>query len=635
PPVLTATPRNRAVLLNWDNPPTSNNYREGFNADDPFLSHDVPDRSFRFEGYRILRFEGPDDPTGVVIATFDLDNGIRYAPTPDGPISIGTNSGLQFHLEVTGLVNYLEYDFGVQAFAYNSAAPLLVGEVSRVTTVPAPSSVEIPGEAFALADSALTNIRDRSGGLLAVPGGANAGGGQVLANITNPEHLTGLDYVFVFDQDASIATEDNDTGRGLVDGLGILEPLGVCAPQFDVRRSDGTTAFAWASQPPGVAIDGIFETRFDGLSVAVTPEFSDFTDFKTVAAPGATSSQLPWGAAADFRDFPGLGRPRTPDGRQQWLVHAGMPEEGADPSYSGFLDRTFRGPCNRAAPFDYEIRFTAGGSLNYDRFAKNGGGIQQPPVPFELWNVGDGTPEDQSDDYRMIPAVIDWKGDGWGLIPEDHPVSGSTNDPYTDWVYWYEPADRTPGEAGYEAWAENVLGGADPQELLGPEVMARMVFVSWNGGETNTQNPVFDDPDGPRQGITIRIETSRPTTPGDSFTLSTAGLEPTALSLDTRRDDLEQIGISPNPFRATSLYSKSAGHDEVRFTGLPERVDIRVFTTAGSLVKSFRKDGPSRWLSWDLNNEDGRPLAAGIYLISFETDLGPVVRKFGVLRARR
>ncbi len=60
-------------------------------------------------------------------------------------------------------------------------------------------------------------------------------------------------------------------------------------------------------------------------------------------------------------------------------------------------------------------------------------------VPFQLWNVGIGTFDDPSDDERYCALLLDENGNGvWDLNAADHPVSGASNDPYTDWIYWYE-----------------------------------------------------------------------------------------------------------------------------------------------------------------------------------------------------
>ena len=77
-------------------------------------------------------------------------------------------------------------------------------------------------------------------------------------------------------------------------------------------------------------------------------------------------------------------------------------------------------------------------------------------VPFELWNIGINTPNDASDDVRMVP-LIDEMDDTFnlGLQPKFGilliiQLSGGLNDPYTDWIYWAHALEiTTPGQAGY------------------------------------------------------------------------------------------------------------------------------------------------------------------------------------------
>ncbi len=153
-------------------------------------------------------------------------------------------------------------------------------------------------------------------------------------------------------------------------------------------------------------------------------------------------------------------------------------------------------------------------------------------VPFELWRTGIGTPDDPGDDVRLVPFIMDdygltlegdnqyalesWGCDATGSGDWEHSASEVDNDPYTDWVYWYEPLDMTPGLAGYAAvmteWVINgdIYAGYD---LLGGEIFARTVLVSWNGGI----EPPFSM-DTPEQGTVFRICTTKeqPRTPSHS-----------------------------------------------------------------------------------------------------------------------
>ena len=148
---------------------------------------------------------------------------------------------------------------------------------------------------------------------------------------------------------------------------------------------------------------------------------------------------------------------------------------GAGASYENvFIPRAIRNGFGPVVPWDWEIRFTAecynawrtatdagdpfatpaDGCYAYDRFGIFGDDRPQL-VPFGLWSTGIGTPDDTSDDHRLIPAIIDWEADGYNLQFFDSSISDNDDDPESDWIYWYQPCnadcsddDFTPGEDG-------------------------------------------------------------------------------------------------------------------------------------------------------------------------------------------
>jgi hypothetical protein len=138
------------------------------------------------------------------------------------------------------------------------------------------------------------------------------------------------------------------------------------------------------------------------------------------------------------------------------------------------------------------MRFTADGSYSYKGYEND----EVVWVPFELWCIGMATPDDPSDDYKLIPLLLEDLGYGevvnneydmafWG--DNEHVISGGDNDPFTDWVYWRKPADLTPGTSGYDAYVASLdMGamtlGASSGDFIGDEVMGRTVLCSWNGG---------------------------------------------------------------------------------------------------------------------------------------------------------
>jgi hypothetical protein len=334
-------------------------------------------------------------------------------------------------------------------------------------------------------------------------------------------------------------------------------------------------------------------------------------------ASGALAS--PVGAAADWYGFPGLGRPSADQqvSGGAWMIHAG----GGTGPYDQFLSRWARNGLDIVGAFDYEIRFTGGRA--FDNWSTCAEWID---VPFSLWNTGISTPDDASDDRQYVPLIFDVDDNcAFNMHATDHPVSGGANDPFTDWVYWYDTAN------GYDAAVNGDLSD------LTNEIFGRTVFVNWNGGDVSdgTLDAVPADEQMPEDGTVFRITTTKPNQPGDTFSLSTAGLGARAETLDEQVADLDQIGISPNPYKGASGYEVSQLVDQARFTNMPNQATIRVFSLNGTLITTLEKNSSAKSFGWDMTTEEGLPIASGMYIIHVDVpDVGEKVIKFGVIKKR-
>jgi len=286
---------------------------------------------------------------------------------------------------------------------------------------------------------------------------------------------------------------------------------------------------------------GAYTPVVDGFAVQVLSPEPGFSSFEVVAnangpldppEPGAMASQgfpTPDGLSPSDRQQVGLAR---------WLFHTadngGTNGGGTRSSYSPFLDRTFRvsedggARWARLGDYDWEMRFTGsnsnpgvGGGYAWDYY----GTMQAYWVPFELWRIGINTPDDPSDDLRLIPWMLgDYTAGEDNFVYDlsqygsafdgschdgcEHSVSAGDNDPYTDWVYWLIPADvdsnmATVGDSAYLVF-ENAMK-TDPLNWPGFElpVMDRTVLVNWNGGTL----PPFNQ-DLPEQGTIFRLVTT-------------------------------------------------------------------------------------------------------------------------------
>ncbi len=97
---------------------------------------------------------------------------------------------------------------------------------------------------------------------------------------------------------------------------------------------------------------------------------------------------------------------------------------------------------------------------------------------------------------------------------------------------------------------------------------------------------------------------------------------------------LDLINVVPNPYYAYSAYEKNQLDNRVKFTNLPEKCTIRIYTVSGTLIRKLTKDSPVTSLDWDLKNQAGIPIASGLYIVHVEVpNVGEKILKFfGVLR---
>jgi WD40 repeat protein len=100
-------------------------------------------------------------------------------------------------------------------------------------------------------------------------------------------------------------------------------------------------------------------------------------------------------------------------------------------------------------------------------------------------------------------------------------------------------------------------------------------------------------------------------------------------SKDQLKDALKMINVVPNPYYAFSEYERTRIETKVKITNLPEKCTVRIYTSNGKLVRTFKKDSPVTSLDWDLTNNKSIPVAGGIYLIHVEVpEVGEVILKF-------
>src|SRR5690606_22304852 len=112
----------------------------------------------------------------------------------------------------------------------------------------------------------------------------------------------------------------------------------------------------------------------------------------------------------------------------------------------------------------FEMRFTEAGGYCVYAFDDD----MVATVPFEIWDIGIGTPDDPSDDVRMIPFCLgapdgttfsDWTQSIEAGYSEAGQVEAWANYPIWSAIYWMDPEPGTDGYAAFHAVAEATGAG--------------------------------------------------------------------------------------------------------------------------------------------------------------------------------
>ena len=496
-----------------------------------------------------------------------------------------------------------DYYFDVKTFAFNAWGSGIIE-----------STADLLQFRIALPDKGVTT--DTKVGTKIVMDKTGPSDGAAMAVVVDPYALTGGKYDITF---KGLGWNVIRTLDGKVDTL---------VKDFKNQPSTG-----YETNPNFPIVDGL-QFRVSGAPYAMK-------DFQVVAN-GAGAINPPQPGALWWQGFPGHDTDEYITDAQQvgkghWAFHTwpngnrGHYENGSE----NFVARTFRNGWADIVPNDFEMRFTATGGFAYRGFQDD----VIVPVPFELWNVGD--VNDPSDDYRMVPLIYDMDNDGVydlvadgisnsdSSVPTDHEGSGGSDDPWTDPIYWYNPSDKTPGEAGYNA---AINATAVDRSKIGHEVFARTVLVNWNGfdASTSTVNQAL-----PETGTVFRLISTKPNTEAVTFSM-VAPAAPKGASA-SNVTTLENVKVYPNPFYAHHNEISQALEKFVYFNNLPEKATIRIFTLAGELAKTIHYDrntngNKDNTYKYDLNNHNGLPLGSGLYIYHVEADgMSSKVGKFAVI----
>ncbi len=118
------------------------------------------------------------------------------------------------------------------------------------------------------------------------------------------------------------------------------------------------------------------------------------------------------------------------------------------------------------------------------------------------------------------------------------------------------------------------------------------------------------------------------------YNFSTKAVTTVTDSTEKSVSDLDKINIVPNPYNGYSPYEVNQLDNRVKIVNLPQRCTITIYSTGGSVIRTFNKDESKTYIDWDLKNFAGIPVAGGVYIIHVKVpDVGEkVIKWFGAMR---
>ncbi|MCF7803522.1 MAG: T9SS type A sorting domain-containing protein [Candidatus Marinimicrobia bacterium] len=529
----------KKVVLNWGSDKnavdaTENTVIQGFNFQGYNIYQLPSPNSQLSEGEKIATFDKQDSVLKIFETRFDIDAGRLQELLAQE----GTNSGIQRTLSITRdrvrsrpVANGVTYHFALTAYSYNPDSPLAPAIRSLESSPTVVSVTPQPAKAT-------ENFGGAQGDTVEVQQVQGTSDGVVTPIVVNPHQLNGHTYQVTF-----------DTSGGQVTWNLIDQTTG------EVKLSDQTNQ---SGNENYLIVDGMM-VKVSGPE----PEFSEIIEVAYDGNPLDSPTSV-W---------------HSLNSTSTYYLSAG--------GGGGGIDRLARSVAN-AVPRDYELRFTSGGSDAVWYFD----GEEVGTVPFELWDIGQATPNDPSDDTQLIPLLYSG-GDGTPGTFDIGYTDPTFGYPATDWVYWYG--------GDYAQFEADVADGSlDDLSYLTDEYIARMTIGDFD-----------DDGNLPPNGTTVRFVTAKPNTVNDVFEFTAPE---TDLNDEITDAEIDEINVFPNPYYGRHRLETGRFEKYVTFTHLPQNVDIRIFNLGGVMVREINHNAEQQFQRWDLTNQDGLPVGSGIYI---------------------
>ena len=581
-PQVEVTELSREVILNWDNDynrenaETYHEYNKGLAKD---ASLDEDQKYYDFEGYIVYQYDFLDQTNVRTVATYDVTDGLGNIIDLEFDVStgqfipvlriVGNDKGLQRFLAISEDKFSTSSDPGlINGTRYwFGVASYGYNEFS------VPKVIESSPRLLEVSPQAPSigtqYYADANQMITSVKSGASDGG--AFGIVVDPSKLSGDEYKidFFFDPDNNILWKVTDVDRTTT----VLDSQ-------SYQSTDSTDT----SYPVADGIQWKVLGPLPGINTSIPGPFGDLQPYNG------------W----DFQGTRWV----------SWADHGGSSFGGSLFNGVDFFGESTIGPSDYV---DVELRWAgADAATEPDRWSKGAeyrrdlgyafGGIGD--IPFTAWDIESDPPrqlnicfvEDANNGNANLIWDMGWDGSAFAadggreylfIMNSDYDEGVEYNDtnwgPTADCLYAFWPNDR----------------GTSHPYLEGDWEM--QIFAS-NVNAPGVTSYTFDTPDAP----TVNDKT-------------------------LAKDEVNRINVFPNPYYGTHRGERLPTEKWVEFTHLPPTCTIRIFSLAGTLVRTLERDAVNdqSWERWDLLNESELPVASGLYI--YHIDVPGVGEKIGKL----
>ena len=579
PPNVHVEQLDGKIVLDWGNDPTSVNAIENFS-----------DQGYSFQGYDVYQLPTPTSKLseGVKLATYDLvdgittildtveESGVQLAQI----VETGQDKGIKRYITVTTdtknqpLHNGQEYYFAVVPYAFNPA-PLLPFHALQSSIV---IKVGVPQQTVGV------SLSSSVGDTITVSH-TGPGDGTSLGLVVDPSQTTGDQYKVTFAADGSWGVTNVNTGAVKASGItnqsggeeypivdGII--VKVFGPPPGMKAWDipsGARRFSWAGGFTGLGLEGFsggVQDAYDQANgtIGMAGHFAfggigtnlSNTDYHTVLLKLAPIDPV---AASPWDPLTNPGNENFSKG-YRYLRAASSP--AADPSFTQWI-------IDPSAGYPYQ-------DYNYS-------------IPLSAWDMETDPPT------RLMVGFLEnnvagASVDGRYLPPQ---ASDGDNTVNREFLFIFNvPYSETP-DPNLQV---NISGNSDiPLEWVGTFTVR--AATPWVDGSS----------DG---GDQFEILANHPNTSADEFRY-TAPLNKTGA--DVTKADVNKVNVFPNPYYGFQNRETSRDAKYITFSHLPAQATLRIFDLSGVLVKTINKNDPTQFTTWNLQNDNGYPVASGVYVV--------------------